>query len=110
MEGGYTRRAFVGLSLTAAGGLAAARVAGAVAVPRRDRRVVEAGDVEAMSRGIRADVIVVGAGIAGSLAATGLARAGVKVAVLEAGPTVDRAEAVDRFRNATAKVPESPYP
>jgi choline dehydrogenase-like flavoprotein len=62
-----------------------------------------------MSNDVTADVIVVGAGVAGALAATGLARAGVRVAILEAGPRVDRAAAVRRFRMASARVPESAY-
>jgi choline dehydrogenase-like flavoprotein len=57
-----------------------------------------------------ADVVVVGAGVAGALAAYELARAGVKVTIVEAGPQVDRAAAVKRFQMAVAKVPESPYP
>ena len=64
-----------------------------------------------MSDAIRADVIVVGAGISGALAATELARQGVKVAVLEAGPRVDRAEAVQTERQSSIRgIPESPYP
>ena len=57
-----------------------------------------------------ADVIIVGAGVAGSLAAARLALGGLKVLVLEAGPRVDRGTAFDRFSNAPIKVPESPYP
>jgi glucose dehydrogenase len=59
---------------------------------------------------IRTDVVVVGAGIAGALVATELARAGVKVVVLESGPRVDRGEAVRLFRESAARVPEAPYP
>lgn len=44
------------------------------------------------------------------LVAWKLAQAGVKVLVLEAGPPVNRAEAVANYRNAVAKTPESPYP
>src|SRR6266511_3209145 len=62
-----------------------------------------------MSDDVRADVIVVGAGIAGALAANGLARKGVDVAVLEAGPPVDRPDAVLRFQLSAARVPESAY-
>jgi glucose dehydrogenase len=59
---------------------------------------------------ISADVIIVGAGIAGALVATDLARRGVSVAILEAGVHVDRAEAVRRFQKSSVRVPESAYP
>lgn len=57
-----------------------------------------------------ADVVIVGAGVAGLLVAWKLAAAGVDVLVLESGPRVNRAEAVQTFRSAVAKTPESPYP
>jgi glucose dehydrogenase len=56
-----------------------------------------------------ADVVIVGAGVAGTLIAWQLASAGVKVLILESGGWVDRAAAVERFRAAVAKVPEAPY-
>ncbi len=56
------------------------------------------------------DVVVVGSGVAGALVAWQLARAGASVTVLEAGPRIDRDAAVETFRLAAAKVPESPYP
>ena len=59
---------------------------------------------------VRADVVVVGAGVAGALVAARLAEAGAKVALLDAGPRVDRARAVERFVSAPVKTPESPYP
>ncbi|MDQ3874150.1 MAG: NAD(P)-binding protein, partial [Actinomycetota bacterium] len=59
---------------------------------------------------IRTDVVVVGAGIAGALAATELARTGIHVVILESGPRVDRAEAVRIFRESSVRVPEAPYP
>ena len=58
---------------------------------------------------LSADVVVVGAGVAGALVAWRLASTDVKVLVLESGPRVDRAEAVTTFQNAVAKTPESAY-
>ena len=43
---------------------------------------------------IQADVVIVGSGVAGALLAERLARAGVGVAILEAGPRIDRSEAL----------------
>jgi choline dehydrogenase-like flavoprotein len=63
-----------------------------------------------MAEPLRADVVIVGAGIAGTLAGYRLARAGVKVLILDAGPRVDRDEALEKYRAALIKVPESPYP
>jgi choline dehydrogenase-like flavoprotein len=57
-----------------------------------------------------ADVIIVGSGVAGSLVATRLARAGVKVVILEAGPRIQRAAALAQYRDALIKIPECPYP
>lgn len=57
-----------------------------------------------------ADVVIVGAGVAGLLVAWKLAAAGVDVLVLESGPRVNRAEALQNYRSAVAKTPGSPYP
>ena len=57
-----------------------------------------------------ADVIIVGSGVAGSLVATRLARAGLKVVILEAGPRIQRAAALAQYRDALIKIPECPYP
>ncbi|HEX7890761.1 MAG TPA: GMC family oxidoreductase [Ramlibacter sp.] len=59
---------------------------------------------------IRTDIVIVGSGVAGALVGAKLARAGVRVVILEAGPSIDREAAVGVFRAAPAKVPESPYP
>jgi choline dehydrogenase-like flavoprotein len=59
---------------------------------------------------IEADVIIVGSGISGALLAARLTDAGVKVAILEAGARVDRAQATQRFWDAPIKAPECPYP
>lgn len=63
-----------------------------------------------MAEPLTAHVVIVGSGVAGMLAAVRLAKAGAKVLVLEAGPPVNRGEALATYRNAVAKVPEAPYP
>ena len=57
-----------------------------------------------------ADVVVVGSGVAGSLVALGLAKGGIKVVILEAGPRVQRNDALAVYRSALIKTAESPYP
>ena len=59
---------------------------------------------------LRSDVLIVGSGIAGALVAERLARAGARVAILEAGRRIRRAEAIGRFAAAPVKTPESAYP
>ncbi|MFC4175234.1 GMC family oxidoreductase [Microvirga sp. GCM10011540] len=59
---------------------------------------------------IQADVIVVGSGVAGATLAAKVAESGLKVAIIEAGSKVDRAEATQRYWDALIKVPECPYP
>lgn len=58
---------------------------------------------------IEADAIVIGSGFAGALLADRLTGAGVRTAILEAGPRVDRAAAFETFLAAAIKTPESPY-
>lgn len=64
-----------------------------------------------MNNTLSADVVVIGAGVSGSLLATRLAKAGKSVLLLESGPKVSRAELVDRFRVSAFKSDfMSPYP
>lgn len=63
-----------------------------------------------MSTPLSADVLIVGSGVAGALVAARLAAAGVQVCIMEAGASVNRAEAVQTFWKAPVKVPESAYP
>ena len=59
----------------------------------------------------KADVVIVGSGVAGGLVAHQLAMAGKSVIVLEAGPRYTRGEIVERFRNQPDKMDfMAPYP
>lgn len=60
----------------------------------------------------QADVVIVGAGLAGSIIAYQLGMAGVEVLVLESGPEIpaNRSQYMERFYTSTLKTPESPYP
>jgi fructose 5-dehydrogenase large subunit len=64
------------------------------------------------STSLSADVVIVGAGAAGSIAALELASSGLSVLVLDAGPRVTRGEIVENFRNApiTTRALTTPYP
>jgi glucose dehydrogenase len=57
-----------------------------------------------------AEVAIVGSGVAGALAATKLAQRGVDVLLLEAGPRISRAEAVDAYDQAPVRGLDAPYP
>jgi len=58
-----------------------------------------------------ADIVVIGAGIVGALAARRLAQQGASVLILEAGPRLERARIVAAFRNSPLKGNwMAPYP
>jgi glucose dehydrogenase len=63
-----------------------------------------------MSEVLEADVVVVGSGVAGSLIAYRLAQAKLNVLILEAGPRIDRAEAIKAYLAAPDKNVSAPYP
>ncbi|MCM2132098.1 GMC family oxidoreductase [Larsenimonas rhizosphaerae] len=59
----------------------------------------------------KADVVIVGSGVAGGLVAHQMAMAGKSVLILEAGPRYPRGDIVERFRNQTDKMDfMKPYP
>jgi choline dehydrogenase-like flavoprotein len=71
-------------------------------------------DPEAAS-GVLYDAVIVGSGIAGSIIADQLSRAGQRVLILEAGPAEDRTiqgyeHYLSRFYAAAAKDNQAPYP
>ena len=63
-----------------------------------------------MANDITADILIIGTGIAGAVAGAKLAQKGLKVAFLESGKRINRADAVQTFWDAKIKVPESAYP
>jgi choline dehydrogenase-like flavoprotein len=56
-----------------------------------------------MAEQLSADIVVIGSGICGSLAALKLLRQGASVLILEAGPIIDRGRIVAAFRNSPRK-------
>lgn len=63
-----------------------------------------------MANLIQADVLIVGSGIAGALIAAKLASSGVKVAILEAGQSIERNNIVQSFKSTWGKGSAGPYP
>uniref|UniRef100_UPI0040485770 GMC family oxidoreductase n=1 Tax=Orrella sp. TaxID=1921583 RepID=UPI0040485770 len=55
------------------------------------------------------DVVIVGSGVAAALLAAQLVRAGIGVTIIEAGQSVQRAQAVKTFWRSAVKVPECAY-
>ena len=72
------------------------------------RRVVTAAARHRLTMPWSADIVIVGSGVAGSLVATRLARAGLKVVILEAGPRVQRAAALAQYRDRADQDPGVP--
>lgn len=63
-----------------------------------------------MVESLSADVVIVGAGVAGGMMAADLAAHGVSVLLLESGPAIDRNAAMENFLQSPTKGPNSPYP
>ena len=59
---------------------------------------------------LEADVVIIGAGVAGATAAYELSRLGHRVLMIDAGPRIDRGSAVNIFRANPTKGNNSPYP
>lgn len=62
-----------------------------------------------MNKQVTSDVVIIGAGAVGGMLAYQLAKAKIKVTLIEAGPRIDRARAVQRFYDAVEKSPNAPY-
>ncbi|MDP5009195.1 MAG: FAD-dependent oxidoreductase, partial [Glaciimonas sp.] len=64
-----------------------------------------------MAENLSADVVIVGSGVAGAIVAHQLAKSGVSVLVLEAGPRLERWRIVENYRNTPSKDDfMTPYP
>ncbi|MEM7023375.1 MAG: GMC family oxidoreductase [Pseudomonadota bacterium] len=63
-----------------------------------------------MADEIAADVVIVGSGVAGALVAAKLAQRGIDVALIEAGPSVSRGEALEAYDRAAVRGLDAPYP
>lgn len=64
-----------------------------------------------MSADLSAEVVIVGAGIAGALAAAGLARKGIDILIVEAGPRLERDALQARYEASPKRdLPSGPYP
>jgi choline dehydrogenase-like flavoprotein len=76
------------------------------AVPRHGLNVVQAADVPAGKHHLRADVVVIGSGAGGAVAAYELARKGLDVLILEAGPYVPSSEFSEDFNDSLERLYE----
>jgi choline dehydrogenase-like flavoprotein len=64
-----------------------------------------------MTNKLHADVVIVGSGIAASQISQKLAKAGIDVLMLEAGPRIERWRVVENYRNSAYKNDfQAPYP
>ncbi|TMR62436.1 lycopene cyclase family protein, partial [Streptococcus pseudopneumoniae] len=57
----------------------------------------------------KADVVIVGSGVAGALLADQLSRSDIRVVILEAGKKITLNETVSRYRNNWRRDPSTPY-
>jgi choline dehydrogenase-like flavoprotein len=67
-----------------------------------------------MTENLDTDVIIIGSGVAGAICAWALARKGIKVTILEAGPRIERQKIVASFRDSpnqdlSAGFPNAPW-
>ncbi len=63
-----------------------------------------------MDNTLSADVVIIGAGAVGGVLAYRLAQKNVKVLLLDAGPRIERGQAMQHFFDSVAKGPNAPYP
>ncbi|MEE4251178.1 MAG: GMC family oxidoreductase [Alcanivoracaceae bacterium] len=76
------------------------------AVPAHGLQVIQASDVAAGKHEMRADVVVIGSGAGGAVAAYELARKGLDVLILEAGPYVPSSEFSEDFNESLERLYE----
>ena len=58
---------------------------------------------------IDTDIVIVGAGVVGSIMAWKLSQAGLNVVILDAGAEVNKVDAINRYKNDLTKEANSPY-
>lgn len=62
------------------------------------------------SNPVETDFAIIGSGVAGALIAHELSKAGFRVTLIEAGGTIDRPQALQRYRGALIRDLAAPYP